>query len=96
LCDRARTRWQLVWSAALASCAIPLVYAPVELMAKDENGADPPSRAHACVIALMRPRRQHCPVHGWRREVGGRQRATGVATRGCLRSLAVHRHSPLL
>lgn len=28
----------LVWSASLASCAIPGVYAPVELLAKDENG----------------------------------------------------------
>lgn len=28
----------LVWSAALASCAIPGVYAPVELLAKDEEG----------------------------------------------------------
>jgi predicted acylesterase/phospholipase RssA len=28
----------LVWSAALASCAIPYVYAPVELMAKDASG----------------------------------------------------------
>jgi hypothetical protein len=27
----------LVWSAALASCAIPGVYAPVELMKKDEK-----------------------------------------------------------
>jgi TAG lipase/steryl ester hydrolase/phospholipase A2/LPA acyltransferase len=27
-----------VWSAALASCAIPYVYAPVELMAKDASG----------------------------------------------------------
>ena len=28
----------LVWSAALASCAIPGIYAPVELMSKDEDG----------------------------------------------------------
>lgn len=32
------SRLQLVWSAALASCAIPYVYAPVELMAKDATG----------------------------------------------------------
>jgi hypothetical protein len=28
----------LVWSAALASCAIPGIYAPVELLKKDETG----------------------------------------------------------
>ena len=28
----------LVWSASLASCAIPGIYAPVELLKKDENG----------------------------------------------------------
>lgn len=28
----------LVWSAALASCAIPGVFAPVELIAKDKQG----------------------------------------------------------
>ena len=29
---------QLVWSAALASAAIPSVYAPVELLCKDDEG----------------------------------------------------------
>ena len=30
----------LVWSAALASCAIPGIYAPVELMCMDEDGVE--------------------------------------------------------
>eukprot|EP00357_Protocruzia_adherens_P026900 CAMPEP_0114983764 /NCGR_PEP_ID=MMETSP0216-20121206/6884_1 /TAXON_ID=223996 /ORGANISM="Protocruzia adherens, Strain Boccale" /LENGTH=640 /DNA_ID=CAMNT_0002345789 /DNA_START=294 /DNA_END=2216 /DNA_ORIENTATION=- len=28
----------VIWSAALASCAIPFIYSPVELLAKDEKG----------------------------------------------------------
>ncbi|TDH72697.1 uncharacterized protein CCR75_006043 [Bremia lactucae] len=28
----------IIWSASLASCAIPNIYRPVELLAKDENG----------------------------------------------------------
>ena len=28
----------LIWSAAVASCAIPGVFAPAQLMAKDKNG----------------------------------------------------------
>jgi TAG lipase/steryl ester hydrolase/phospholipase A2/LPA acyltransferase len=29
----------LIWSAACASCALPFLFEPVELMAKDRNGA---------------------------------------------------------
>ena len=31
-----------MWSAALASCAIPYVFEPVEILEKDEHGAHVP------------------------------------------------------
>lgn len=37
----------LVWSAVLASCAIPGVYAPVELMMRDRYGDITPYHPHA-------------------------------------------------
>ena len=38
MCNYLTTPQMLVWSACVASCAIPGVYEPVELMAKNRNG----------------------------------------------------------
>lgn len=42
MCNYLTTPQMLVWSACVASCAIPGVYEPVELMAKNRNGETVP------------------------------------------------------
>jgi predicted acylesterase/phospholipase RssA len=56
----------LVWSAAVASCAIPGVFAPVELKARGMNGEVRPyfhQYAH-CKVSLTRVA-QRVGMYGW-------------------------------